>query len=99
MEMTYPYLPGGKERSGVGTEVPVLQESETNMQGKLYTVNGEECFRIITLSKEADRQFFIWQVASLDKHLKGRILRRKKRKPCVDVGTGTPTQCSRKACP
>lgn len=85
----------------MGTEVPVLQtsDSEMSVQGKHHTMNGEECFRIITLSKEADRQCFIWQVALLDKHLKGRILRRKKRKPCVSVGTGTPTQCSRKDLP
>lgn len=55
--MTYPCLPGEKERSGVGTEVPVLvqaRESEMSMQGKHHTMNGEECFRIITLSREVD---------------------------------------------
>lgn len=52
--MTFPCLPG--ERSGVGTEVPELQarESERSMQGKHHTMNGEESFRVITLSREAD---------------------------------------------
>lgn len=53
--MTHPCLPGEKERSGMGTEAPVLQasKSETSMQDS-HTMNGEECFRISTLSKEAD---------------------------------------------
>lgn len=55
-------------------------------RAKHHTMKGEKGFKILTLSKEANRESFIWQVALLYMHLKGRILRRKKRKPCAGVG-------------
>lgn len=97
MGTTNPCPPGEEERRslGLGTEVPVLQvkDSEKSGQGKTphyerrmdrvkhHSMKGEKVFKIITSSKEADRECFIWQGALLYMHLKGRIPRRKKRKP------------------
>ena len=73
-------------------------------RAKRHTMKGEKGFKITTLSKEADRQCFIWQVALLYKHLKGKTVEKEEKETMCRCGEckGSPapgmhTRCSRKA--